>query len=291
MAITGGSGFLGRSLARFLAERGYSVTILSRTAPREAGPWTHAAWDARTLGDWTATLDGAAALVNLAGRTVDCVKTPDHCDEILRSRVESTRVLGCAMRQIDTPPPVWVQMSTAHIYGDPPKAVCDEDSAFGHGLAPQVGKAWEAAFTEGKPDDTRGVILRTSFVIGRGGGALARLRSLARFGLGGTVGAVAVAGNQVRVEGLESFVAAGSYGVTTGDYTAVIAGATGRAEYSGAAVVGVVVASGTAVGGDSISAASAAGSVSSESLHVASSRLAASAAAIHRLPVVLMNRP
>jgi len=188
ITIAGGSGFLGLSLARHLAAAGAEVTILSRSAPRESGPWRHIPWDARTLGGWTAALDNASGLVNLVGRTVDCIKTPDHCDEILRSRVEATRVLGQAIRRIASPPPVWVQMSTAHIYGDPPEAVIDEDSPFGYGLAPTVGRAWEQAFAEAVPQAIRAVILRTSFVVGRGGGALSRLTKLARFGLGGTVG-------------------------------------------------------------------------------------------------------
>lgn len=189
VVIAGGSGFLGRSLARHLIEaHGCRVTLLSRNEPREDGPWAFQGWDARTSGDWTRVLDGADALVNLVGRTVDCIKTPDHCDEILRSRVESTRLLGDAMHRVTSPPPVWVQMSTAHIYGDPPEAVCDESSAFGTGLAPEVGIAWERAFAEGCPESVRGVVLRTSFVVGRGGGALARLGLLARIGLGGRVG-------------------------------------------------------------------------------------------------------
>ena len=94
------------------------------------------------------------------------------------------------MHDIDCPPPTWVQMSTAHIYGDPPTAICDESSPFGVGMAPEVGEAWERTFTENCPKTVRGVILRTSFVIGRGGGALARLRSLARFGLGPVTGQV-----------------------------------------------------------------------------------------------------
>ncbi len=194
--IAGGSGFLGISLAKYLTDRQFDVLILSRSKPRVAGPWSHVAWDARTVGDWKSSLEGAAALVNLTGRTVDCVKTPDHCDEILRSRVESTKVLGEAMRAITNPPPVWVQMSTAHIYGDPPSVVCTEDSPFGIGLAPTVGKAWEEAFQDAVLPGQRQVILRTSFVIGRdvgaGGGALARLRTLTRFGVGGVVGS----GNQ-----------------------------------------------------------------------------------------------
>jgi uncharacterized protein (TIGR01777 family) len=192
VVIAGGSGFLGISLARHLAGRGASIVILSRSTPKVAGAWKHVSWDARTLGEWKRELDGAAGLVNLVGRTVDCVKTPDHQDEILRSRVEATRVLGEAMRSTTAPPPVWVQMSTAHIYGDPPELVCDEDSPFGSGFAPFVGRAWEEAFHSSALPDQRKVILRTSFVIGRdcgaGCGALARLLPLVRFGLGGTIG-------------------------------------------------------------------------------------------------------
>jgi len=83
-------------------------------------------------------------------------------------------------------------MSTAHIYGDPPNLVCDEGSSFGNGFAPFVGKAWEEAFQMSVLPGQRKIILRTSFVIGRdigaGCGALARLRPLVRFGMGGTIG-------------------------------------------------------------------------------------------------------
>jgi uncharacterized protein len=190
--IAGGSGFLGVSLAKYLAGCGASVVLLSRSTPKVTGPWKHVPWDARSLCEWKRELDGAAGLVNLAGRSVDCIKTPDHRDEILRSRVEATRVLGEAMGSIDLPPPVWVQMSTAHIYGDPPEVVCDEDSPLGTGFAPFVGRAWEEAFHAAALSSQRKVILRTSFVIGRdcgaGCGAMARLRPLVRLGLGGTIG-------------------------------------------------------------------------------------------------------
>lgn len=192
VVIAGGSGFLGISLATHLSQAGHRVVILSRNPPRAAGPWRHVGWDARTVGDWSSELDGAAGVVNLVGRTVDCIKTPDHQDEILRSRVEATRALGQAMRRVQSPPPVWVQVATAHIYGDPPEIVCTESSPFGAGFAPFIGRAWEDAFQESALPAQRKVVLRPSFVIGRdrgaGGGALARLRTLVRFGLGGKVG-------------------------------------------------------------------------------------------------------
>jgi len=194
--IAGGSGFLGISLATHLLSRGHRVVILSRNPPRAKPPaqhaWQFVQWDARTPGPWVDAVNNARAIVNLVGRTVDCVKTPDHKDEILRSRVEATRVLGVAMRAVASPPPVWVQMSTAHIYGDPPSVICTEDSPTGVGLATFVGKAWEEAFAQAALPEQRKVILRTSFVIGRdrgaGGGALSRLRTVTRLGLGGRVG-------------------------------------------------------------------------------------------------------
>ncbi len=191
IVIAGGSGFLGLSMAEAFAGEGAEVSILSRTKPKSSGRWSHLLWDGRTLGDWTAALNGVDAVVNLAGRTVNCIKTPDHKDEILRSRVESTRLLGKAMRAVELPPPVWVQMSTAHIYGDPPSAVCTEESAEGIGLAPTVARAWEAAFAESKLPQQRGVVLRPSFVVGRdrgaGGGALGTLSLITKLGLGGKV--------------------------------------------------------------------------------------------------------
>ncbi|MEX2015958.1 MAG: TIGR01777 family oxidoreductase [Candidatus Hydrogenedentales bacterium] len=189
IVIAGGSGFLGLNLARHLIKLEGEVVLLSRHAPAATGGWRHVAWDARSLeGGWANELDGAAALVNLVGRTVDCVKTPDHCDEILRSRVEATRLLGQAVREIQQPPTVWVQMSTAHIYGDPPEVLCDEDAALGYGLAPTVARAWEEAYAAAVLPTTRQVVLRTSFVIGRTGGAMRHLVRLTRWGLGGKVG-------------------------------------------------------------------------------------------------------
>jgi NAD dependent epimerase/dehydratase family enzyme len=83
-------------------------------------------------------------------------------------------------------------MSTAHIYGDPPCVICTEESPLGCGFAPFVGRAWEDEFRASLLPSQRGVVLRTSFVLGRdrgaGGSALARLRTLVRLGLGGTIG-------------------------------------------------------------------------------------------------------
>ena len=91
IVIAGGTGLIGLHTARLLLAEGCEVVLISRHKPKATGEWQHVQWDGRTVDDWAEHLDGAAAVVNLAGRTVDCIKTPDHCDQILRSRVEATQ--------------------------------------------------------------------------------------------------------------------------------------------------------------------------------------------------------
>lgn len=185
IVIAGGSGFLGMSLAEHLQSLGYEVVVLSRSSPNAPGV-RFEQWDGRTLGDWVDELESCHAVVNLAGRTVDCIKTPLNCDQILRSRVESTRILGQAIQSLMNKPSVWVQMSTAHIYGDS-QLQCTETSAIGYGLAPIVGRAWEEAFQESCPDGIRQVVLRTSFVLGKRAPAWKKLSGVTKLGFGGTI--------------------------------------------------------------------------------------------------------
>lgn len=185
--IFGGTGFIGLSLAQQLKQRGFQPILVARNENANL-EYDFRKWDAVTVGAWAEALDGATAIVNLAGKSVDCIKTPDNCDVILRSRVGATKAIANALHKVSQPPKVWIQMSTAHIYGDPPKQVCTEEATTGYGLAPFVGKAWEAAFIKHKPAGIRGVRLRTSFVIGKNGGALKSLKRIARLGLGGRVG-------------------------------------------------------------------------------------------------------
>lgn len=186
IVIAGGLGFLGSLLGEWLRKRGAAVISLTRS-PR-AGESNDIGWDAESVGDWKHCLNGAAAVVNLVGRSVDCVKNQRNREEIIRSRVHATRAIGMALREVENPPRSWVQMSTAHAFGDPPEALCDENSPIGFGFAPEVAVAWEGEYRRWLPEGTRGVVLRTSFVLSRRGGALGTLERLARFGLGGKIG-------------------------------------------------------------------------------------------------------
>lgn len=188
VVIFGGTGFIGTSLANYLKKQGLEPVLIARNTPAQGSEFPFIQWDAVSQGSWSNVLEGAHAIVNLAGKSVDCRKTPDNCDLILRSRVDSTRAIGKALTSIKQPPKVWIQMSTAHIYGDPPQQWCIEDSSPGYGLAPFVGKAWEESLLESLPPGMREVRLRTSFVMGKHGGALHTLFRIAKCGLGGTIG-------------------------------------------------------------------------------------------------------
>ena len=191
LVIAGGSGFLGRHVARAFAADGWRVTVLSRGSGGVQGA-TVVRWDGKTTdGDWPRALDGADALLNLAGRSVNCRYDAQHRAEILDSRVDSTRALGEAIARLDAPPPVWLNSSTATIYRHAEDSAQDEASGeLGDGFSVGVARAWEAAFFDAPvPTSVRRVALRTAMVMGRGaGGPFAVFHRLARFGLGGAMG-------------------------------------------------------------------------------------------------------
>jgi hypothetical protein len=188
IVLAGGSGFLGRALAEDLTRDGYQVVVLTRRPRASEGALRQVAWDGRTVGEWARELEGAEAVVNLAGRSVNCLYTRRNRREILASRVRSVRALGRAMAACGRPPKVFVQAASLAFYGDAGPRVLDEHSPAGSGFSADVCARWERAFDALELPATRKVLLRVGFVLGRGGGALQTLSRLTRFHLGGTVG-------------------------------------------------------------------------------------------------------
>ena len=92
VVIPGGSGQVGTVLARALHHEGHDVVVLSRRPQPQ--PWRVVGWDGVSLGDWASELNGCDAVINLAGRSVNCRYTAANRKEILESRVVSTRVVG-----------------------------------------------------------------------------------------------------------------------------------------------------------------------------------------------------
>jgi uncharacterized protein (TIGR01777 family) len=196
--IPGGTGQVGGFLRRALARQGHEVLVLSRRSERLEPGIRHRVWDGRSLGDWASDLEGADAVINLAGRSVSCRYTDEHLREMMDSRVESTRVVGEAIARALHPPRVWLQMSTATIYADRRDAPNDEGTGIigGHEAdvpayweySVRIARHWEAAQLEADLPDTRRVALRSAMVMSPDrGGVFDVLSMLTRLGLGGPV--------------------------------------------------------------------------------------------------------
>ena len=193
LLLPGGSGYLGQTLTRAFESRGHEVVVLSRRPSRSG---RSVCWDGRTLGSWTSELDGADAVINLAGRSVNCRYTKTNLAEMLASRVDSTRAVGFAIQQARRPPPVWLQMSTATIYAHRFDAPNDELAGCIGGNEPgaprywrmsiAIATDWEEALAKAQTPATRKVALRTAMVMGgEPGGVFDVLLGLTRLGLGG----------------------------------------------------------------------------------------------------------
>jgi uncharacterized protein (TIGR01777 family) len=190
IVIPGGTGHLGRILGESFRRSGDDVVVLSRNVEAPAR-----LWDGRTLGGWAAEVDGADVVINLAGRSVDCRYGPKEREEILRSRIDSTRVLGEAIARAKHPPRLWLQASTATIYAHRYDAPNDEHTGILGGHEPgapeewnfsvDVARAWEQALDDARTPCTRKVKMRMAMVMSatHGGPFHALLRHV-RLGFG-----------------------------------------------------------------------------------------------------------
>jgi uncharacterized protein (TIGR01777 family) len=186
--IAGGSGFIGTALGREFLARDREVIILTRNPRERDNGVREILWDAEHPGEWVQWFEGAEAVINLTGKTINCRHTPQNLREIIGSRVNSVNAIGAAISEVQTPPHVWVQVSATGFYGDTKDTVCDESASSGRDVLARVCHDWEAAFNVTVTPKTRRVILRVGFVLGRESGALPILSRLAKWFLGGAAG-------------------------------------------------------------------------------------------------------
>ncbi|HEY1133896.1 MAG TPA: DUF1731 domain-containing protein [Nocardioides sp.] len=198
IVIPGGTGQVGVVLRRALAAAGHDVVVLSRRPETLEPGVRHVVWDGRSGGAWEREVDGADAVVNLAGRSVSCRYSDRNLRAMMDSRVDSTRAVGAAIARAERPPRVWLQMSTATIYADTRGPAHDEATGVIGGEEPDVplyweysvriARRWEAAQQAADLPTTRRVALRTAMVMSPDrGGIFDYLSWLARLGLGGPV--------------------------------------------------------------------------------------------------------
>jgi NAD dependent epimerase/dehydratase family enzyme len=174
--VAGASGFIGQRLVQELRAQGYTVSRIGRSGS-DAG-WN----DTAAIHD---LIDGCEIVINLAGKSVNCRYTTKNRNEILRSRVETTRAIREAIAASAQPPRVWLNASTATIFRyalDRPMG--EMDGELGTGFSVDIAREWERELFAGDLPSTRRIALRMAIVLGDGP-ATGILVRLARVGLGG----------------------------------------------------------------------------------------------------------
>jgi hypothetical protein len=199
IVIAGGTGFIGSPLAEVYAEEGHDVRLLTRSLrdgesrhdPGTGMPGiTKVGWKADgAAGAWASVLDGADAVVNLAGESIgDKRWTPQRKTQLRDSRVLPTRSLVAAIRSAAAPPKVLINSSAVGYYGNSGAEPRTEESKPGEGFLAQVAQEWEAEAVKAEGAGTRVVLLRTGVVLEKAGGALPQMMRPFRFFVGGPIG-------------------------------------------------------------------------------------------------------
>ena len=195
IVIPGGTGQVGTVLARAFHDDSHDVVVLSRKTSNL--PWKIVEWNGRNLGDWASEIDGSDVVINLAGRSVNCRYHDKNRREMMDSRIDSTRVVGEAIRAASKPPKVWLQASTATIYAHRFDAPNDDVTGIIGGHEPDapdtwnfsidVATAWERVTNEADTPRTRKVLMRSAMIMSPDrGGIFDTMLTLVRLGLGGT---------------------------------------------------------------------------------------------------------
>lgn len=185
VAITGATGLIGSALVSHLRSAGHRVRRLVRGAVKEPGDIR---WDPARGELDVALLEGCTAVINLAGASIAQRWTREHRQAILDSRLKSTALLASTMSRMSAKPQVLLSGSAIGIYGDRGDETVDERSAPGSGFLAEVSQGWEASAEPAVAAGIRVAYLRTGIVLSPHGGALEKMLTPFRLGLGGPMG-------------------------------------------------------------------------------------------------------
>lgn len=189
LIIAAGTGFLGQVLIHHFKNKFEEIVILTRGKSQIIDGIKYVNWNAKTFSGWESELENATVLINLAGKSVDCRYTSKNKKAILLSRLESTKILNKAVLNCKNPPKHWLNSSTSTIYRFSLDKQMDEvEGEIGNDFSINVALSWEKAFFKTETPNTLKTALRTSIVLGKNGGALLPLKTLAKIGFGGKQG-------------------------------------------------------------------------------------------------------
>lgn len=191
--ITGGTGFIGRFLCRSLSDANHEIIVLSRNiefANKMFGETaTPVFWDGKTTAGWLAHVDGANAIINLAGENIGSGKwTQKKKQLLLQSRLQAGKAIVAAIRQVRTKPEVLLQASGIGIYGDRGDDLLDETASPGRGFLPELARDWERSAEDVAEMGVRLVYLRTGVVLAKEADFIKRVLLPFRLFVGGHMG-------------------------------------------------------------------------------------------------------
>ncbi|MDF3065548.1 MAG: Cell division inhibitor [Polyangiaceae bacterium] len=189
IVVSGGSGYIGSALVRHLVARGDDVTVLTRSAGAEGNP-RRVTWNPYEVGEWAASLDGADAVVHLAGeRAVGSRYTAAVKQRIYDSRILTTRNVVAAFAKAQRKPRVFVSASAVGYYGDRPAShPVDESSPPGEDFLARLCVDWEAESQKAEALGVKVVNPRIGVVLGPGDGPLKVMALPFRMFVGGKLG-------------------------------------------------------------------------------------------------------
>ncbi len=191
--LSGGTGFIGRSLVERLLEKKHEVTLLTRRpeALQSSFPSTVKlkAWDGSTLGDWVQEVELCDAIINLTGESIANKRwTSLQKRKIVQSRVHSTRILADAMQAAHNKPSVFINASAVGYYGSVPEGDVTEAHPCGTGFLAETCVEWEKEASRANTLGARVVLTRFGVVLAKGGGALSKILPPFQMFMGGPLG-------------------------------------------------------------------------------------------------------
>jgi uncharacterized protein (TIGR01777 family) len=198
--IAGGSGFIGEGISEYFGKENQIIVLTRETSDSFNNRNKYSAinkgllnlvyekWNASTFSKWVSHLENSDVLINLAGKSVNCRYNKKNKQEIIDSRINSTKVLGEAIRLCKSPPSLWINASSATIYRHAQDRPQDElNGEYHDDFSVQVCKKWEKTFFDQTTPNSRKIALRMAITLGPGG-VLIPYFNLLKFGLGGKQG-------------------------------------------------------------------------------------------------------
>ena len=187
--IPGGSGLIGRALTKNLLAEGHEVVILSRVSQMKIPAGARLVqWDARTPEGWVDELNGADAVVNLAGATLDHRWTESYKKLAWDSRENAGKAVSAAVAEVTQKPRVLIQSSAVGYYGPRDDQPVTEDTPPADDFLAKICVAWEASTQPVEEQGVRRAVIRTGVVLSMEGGALPKLAMAMKLFAGGPLG-------------------------------------------------------------------------------------------------------